>query len=343
MAKKRPATNTQERHAAEAALQLLLDALESPKRRQRVKRSRQIAGPIREQVRRWNRVGEILGYGVGLKQVGGLPTRHLSLQIHVRHKRPLDLVPPVSLIPPEVTWPGLPLPALLDVVEMAPFRLAALDDPQRPIFPGVSVGHCITGETGSLGAIVRALADTQSRYLLSAGHVLAASGRAKPGDDIIQPGGLDGGRCPIQRIGQLTEFVPLQAGPGFPNRADAALAKIDPGVGVKVPFRRLATPAEVKIDDVLFRVGCRTGRRPVLVENPSFATRLEFPLPNGGRASFGFQSLILYRDFSQKGDSGGPVMTSSDALVGIHIARNEDGFGLAVPVWSLPPTWKLAI
>lgn len=342
---KRP-TKTQQRTATEAALQLVLDALGPPAQRQKLTQSKQdqkTASRIRSHLRRWHDSGHIIGYGVGIKQVGGLPVDRPALQIYVRRKLPLSILPQPSLIPSLVSWPGLPAPALLDVVEMAPFELAGLTSPQQPIFPGLSIGHCITGETGSLGAVLHALGDAQNRYLLSAGHVIAASGRGHRGDEIIQPGVDDGGHCPNRTIAKLSEMVPLQPGPGFPNRVDAALAMVDPAVTSKQVFSRLAAPEDIHVNGVLFRVGCRTGRRPVLVENPSFATRLEFPLPGGGTATFGFQALILYRDFSQTGDSGGPVVTQSGALVGIHVARNKDGFGVAVPLWSLPSAWRLAI
>lgn len=174
-------------------------------------------------------------------------------------------------MPPELNWSSLEAPVVLDVVETEPFHLAALDDTERPIFPGLSIGHCITGETGSLGAIVRAL-DNAELHVLSAGHVLAAAGRASIGDDIIQPGGLDGGECPGQTIGVLADFVKLQAGPGFPNLADAALARLDPAIVIDPgsrPISRLAMREEIGVHDVLFRIGCRTGDTFVLMKIPA--------------------------------------------------------------------------
>lgn len=338
-------SKTQESQAAAAALEMVLEASAGPRQRTKLRDDR-AARRIRSQLRRWHRSGEILGYGVGRKQVDGLSTNRTALQIYVRSKRPRDLLPASTIIPPTLGWLGLPAPALIDVIEIAPFRLAVLDREQRPIFPGLSSGHCITGETGSLGAVVRALGDTNGRFLLSAAHVFAASGRAAVGDVIIQPGGLDGGRCPRQTIGTLARFVTFRQGSGFPNVADVALARLDSAVGNVpggLPIQRLATPSSVRVDDVLFRIGCRTGERSVQVRSLSFATTLEYPTPTGGRANFGFRNLILYTDFSLQGDSGGPVLTRSGDLVGIHVARSNDGFGLAVPVWSLPPDWNVTV
>src|SRR5258706_612015 len=137
-----------------AALNQILDAYARKGRRDLDDRTARV---IRSQLRRWHLAGEIIGYGVGFKQVKGVPTDQIALQIHVRRKRPRPLLPTPTVIPPVLNWRGFEAPIVLDVIETAPFQLAALDDTERPIFPGLSIGHCITGETGSLGAIVRAL------------------------------------------------------------------------------------------------------------------------------------------------------------------------------------------
>jgi S1-C subfamily serine protease len=341
MAKKK-ARKKKNQDSAYTALQIVLDAHAPKSQRKLDDRS---ARRIRAQIRSWHLAGEILGYGVGAKQVSGISTRQTALQIHVRRKRPLDLLPTRFRIPEALDWPGLDAPVLLDVIERSPFRLANLTGQERPIFPGLSIGHCISGETGTLGAIVSAFNDSE-RYVLGAGHVLAASGRAQIGDEIVQPGSLDGGSCPDQTIGTLAAFVDLQSGGGFPNKADAALVKLNDNVANAEEartFNRIADQGEIGINDVLFRTGCRTGERSVQVLNPSYATTVQYPTASGGQELFGFRDLIQYSDFSLPGDSGGPVVTASGALIGIHIAQNDDGFGLAIPAWSLPTEWKIDI
>jgi hypothetical protein len=327
---------------ADTALQILVDAHASKKERRLDDRTAQ---HIRAEIRRWHLAGEVLGYGVGPKLVSDIWTGQTALQIHVRRKRPINVLPPSSVIPSTLDWPGLDKPVLVDVVERGAFRPAGLDGFERPIFPGLTVGHCISGETGSIGAVVKAFGDAE-RYVLGAAHVLAAAGRAQIGDEIVQPGGLDGGQCPSQTIGELNAFVSFKSGTGFPNVADAALVKLRADIediGGPRPINGLAIRQNLHIHDVLFCIGCRTGERSVLVKNPSHATTIEFTLPSGGRARFGFRDLILYKDFSQQGDSGGPLTDDSGALVGIHVAKTDDGFGLAVPVWSLPAEWNVTI
>lgn len=334
-----------DREAAEAALQIILEVLEGAGRRKLEDADPRASRRKRTQIQRWHSPGDIVGFGIGRKEVGAVATDRIALRIYVRHKRPLSLLRVANTIPPSLDWPELPSAPVLDVVEMEPFEPASNGEGQQTAAPGMSAGHCITGETGTIGALVRAFDDNE-RYLLGAAHVFAAAGRGRLNDAIIQPGALDGGRCPDHTIATLTAFVSFQIGAGFPNRADAALARLGATVSVacgRLPIRRLATRPEIRLNDVLFRIGARTGERPVQVEDLSFETTLEFPLPAGGRATFGFRDLLLYRDFSQKGDSGGPVVTHSGALVGLHIARNNAGFGMAVPVWSLPAEWKVTI
>ena len=92
----------------------------------------------------------------------------------------------------------------------------------RPIRPGCSIGHFkITA--GTLGCFVE---DKDGVPLvLSNNHVLANENRAKRGDAILQPGAVDGGKDPGDRVGELLRFVRLK--PTAANLVDCAVATID--------------------------------------------------------------------------------------------------------------------
>lgn len=78
----------------------------------------------------------------------------------------------------------------------------------RPLIPaGVSISHHRV-TAGTIGAIVRDRT-TGQRYLLSNNHVLANNNEASAGDNILQPGTLDGGQNPNDKVAELARFLAL--------------------------------------------------------------------------------------------------------------------------------------
>lgn len=137
----------------------------------------------------------------------------------------------VTVFTADAAVPGLP--SLLDGVPVAvrPIgRVMARSDPttrRRPAPLGFSVGHPdITA--GTIGARV---VDGLGRvFLLSNNHVLANMNNAQLDNSALQPGPIDGGTDPSDRIGGLFAFEPLHTGLGgygvIPpaNTIDAAIA-----------------------------------------------------------------------------------------------------------------------
>jgi hypothetical protein len=99
-------------------------------------------------------------------------------------------------------------------------------DRTRPIQPGISVGH-VRVTAGTLGTFVQTT--DGSVRILSNNHVLADENQGVEGDDIVQPGTIDGGVMPGDRVGSLDRFIDLQTGAAA-NLVDCALAAIDDGV-----------------------------------------------------------------------------------------------------------------
>ena len=99
----------------------------------------------------------------------------------------------------------------------------------RPLKIGVSVGHFeITA--GTLGCFVRGLdpKDDRAVMILSNNHVLANENRAKLGDPVLQPGCVDGGEDPADKVATLSRFVRLKKTGA--NLVDAAVAALDAGI-----------------------------------------------------------------------------------------------------------------
>lgn len=145
----------------------------------------------------------VVGVGVGFKQAGQLLTNELSVVALVRRKVPRAGLNPLDLVPEQVDG------VATDVVEVGELRpMQSRSSRLRPAPGGVSISH-FQVTAGTLGCVVR---DRRSgkRLILSNNHVLANSNLASPGDAILQPGSIDGGREPGDVIAHLERFVPIR-------------------------------------------------------------------------------------------------------------------------------------
>jgi len=100
-----------------------------------------------------------------------------------------------------------------------------------PVPIGVSVGHpAITA--GTIGARVT---DGSNVFILSNNHVIADVNSATIGDNIIQPGGFDGGFNPDDAIATLNDFEPISF--TTTNLMDAGIALSTPAeLGYSTPM-----------------------------------------------------------------------------------------------------------
>lgn len=145
----------------------------------------------------------VVGVGIGYKQTGQRVTSELSVVALVRRKVPRAGLRPPALVPDEVGG------VATDVVEVGDLRpMQARTARFRPAPGGVSIGHYLV-TAGTFGCVVRDRSSGK-RLILSNNHVLADSNNARPGDVILQPGTIDGGREPADIIGHLERFVPIR-------------------------------------------------------------------------------------------------------------------------------------
>ncbi|MEW5761827.1 MAG: hypothetical protein AB1776_01340 [Bacillota bacterium] len=152
----------------------------------------------------------VVGVGIGYREVGGERTPDLAVVVFVEKKLPPDALPRAQLVPRRVN--NLPT----DVVAVGKVRLLGeRTGRMRPAAPGVSIGHYrITA--GTLGAVV--VDKNGAPLILSNNHILAnrsngADGRAQTGDPVLQPGPYDGGDVRRDRFARLVRFVALQYSP----------------------------------------------------------------------------------------------------------------------------------
>ncbi len=192
----------------------------------------------------------------------------------------------------------------------------------RPALGGYSVGHFRV----TAGTIATAVIDAtpfpgipRRYYILSNNHVLANSNAARPGDAILQPGRVDGGTLPADRIARLSRFVPIRFGGGRPNLVDAAIAEgqfhdlnreifwIGHVRGVRTLNR---------IGDIVQKTGRTTNYSTGRVTNLNATVNVNY---GGGRVARMVRQIVT-TNMSAGGDSGSLLCDMQENAVGLLFA-----------------------
>jgi hypothetical protein len=192
---------------------------------------------------------------------------------------------------------------------------------KSPLMSGFSVGN--DTDTGTLGALVK---KGRKLFILSNSHVLARSGKGHVGDDIFYPGDRDTSG-ELQKVAELSNFVPFRPGQDFLNTFDAALAKLDADFdgtfdfsirGARLPLGTIAPARGMK---VLIR-GRTSGNSQGEIDDVNFNTLV----PYDGVGDVGFANQVKCTRYSRPGDSGAIVVDKeSGKIVGLHFAGSGDG------------------
>ena len=211
------------------------------------------------------------------------------------------------------------------VVKRAPWYQSR----QRPLAIGSSIGHFrITA--GTLGCFVEQRA-TKEPFILSNNHVLADENRGKPGDVVIQPGDIDGGRKKQDYAGRLAAFVRLQKSKA--NLLDCAIASLRPGIeyvpgllrgiGTLKGLGPEITDTGIRVRKVGRTTGVTSGRVTAF-ELDNVVVEYDF-----GNARFDDQIEIESASGSESfclgGDSGSLIVDGSRRAVALLFAGSETG------------------
>ena len=196
----------------------------------------------------------------------------------------------------------------------------------RPVRPGTSAGHYeITA--GTLGAFVRVDGSDRPR-VLSNNHVLADENRGAVGDEILQPGALDGGQAGTDRIAALERFVALEA--AGVNVVDAALAVLDDGVEFDASIEAIPTSGAMASPENVERV-VKRGRTTGLTRGVVTAIEVDNVVVRFSTGTLRFDNQIEIAGtenmvFSKGGDSGSLIVEESSADgVGLLFAGSDQG------------------
>ena len=180
----------------------------------------------------------------------------------------------------------------------------------RPVPIGVSTGHGRV-TAGTIGARVRG---GEGTFALSNNHIFAANNEGRTGDNLLQPGVVDGGRDPDDVIGTLHDFEPIAFCRAMlcpANTMDAAIAlTTEDDVGPATPDGGYGAPrsttAEAELGMSVQKYGRTTGHTVGQVSGLNATIDVSY---RDGKARFENQIVISGRGFSAGGDSGSLVVT----------------------------------
>lgn len=270
-------------------------------------------------------VGEgIQAFGLGEKETCGVLGTDVVLKVYVEKKLPnAKLDNPV----PKIVAMGGMAPVITDVVEIGKVELQGNTQRIRPALPGYSVSRANDApNTGTFGLVVRKKGQASPFYLLSNCHAIAASGLAKKGDVIIQPGAADLGVLAKDRIGTLVDWVPFDFTPNSnQNCVDAAIAQLDDDAA-SAAIALLGVP--VGVNTTLTRgmyvqkVGRTTTHSVARITDVDLVLNLTYPtatVPTQAR----LRDQVLATFYSAPGDSGSGVLDMDNNVVGLHVGGSD--------------------
>ena len=248
-------------------------------------------------------IENIQGIGVGIRSAAGVYTGELAVKVFVREKAPLSRLNRDFAVPSSIN--GMPT----DVEEVGELSASTyMASYPRPVPCGVSCGH-VRVTAGTLGCLI--VLNNNRLCVLSNNHVLANENNAAVGDPIIQPGRVDGGVSPRDRIALLERFVPISF--SGPNTVDAAAAFTSSQL-VKpqhVNYLMNPTPVAPRLSLSVIKNGRTTqATQGVITAIGVNSVRVRY---TAGVASFNNQIFIQgigSRPFSQGGDSGSIIVTA---------------------------------
>lgn len=180
----------------------------------------------------------------------------------------------------------------------------------RPVPIGVSTGH---GKV-TAGTIGARATDGEQTFALSNNHIFAANNGGQTGDNLLQPGVVDGGQDPDDVIGTLHDFEPIEFCRAMlcpANTLDAAIALTTADdVGHETPEGGYGAPrsrtAEAELGMAVQKYGRTTGQTLGQVSGLNATIDVGY---RDGKARFERQIVISGRGFSAGGDSGSLVVT----------------------------------
>ncbi len=263
----------------------------------------------------------VVGVGIGEKEVDGHPTGQLAVKVFVKEKLREADVAAEALVPESLGG------VATDVEATGEIHANMFTARYRPAPCGTSIGNCNVVMAGTLGCLV---SRNSQLYILSNNHVMAMVNQGPLNVGIPQPGRLDGGVCSNDIIARLTQWIPILFG-GADNLVDAAIARTSPLLVDRRMIRpfglrqRLVAPEANPILNMRVQKSGRTTQyRRGYIDAVNVTINVSYA-PMAGVARFVKQFRVRGSGgiFSDRGDSGSLVTTyPGNNPVGLLFAGN---------------------
>lgn len=286
----------------------------------------------------------VVGVATGYKVKDGQTTDSLAVVVLVEKKMEYEDIAPQDLVP-DIVWEQP-----TDVIEIGRIKAQGFTARERPIRPGISIGHYnITA--GTLGAVVHSSIHN-AEFLLSNNHVFADTNAGAYGDPIYQPGPYDGGDG-TDIVATLTSAVEIGFGPKPPdngddvcpiaetyakignalaksfgrktrvyvgrsyettdnwiNYIDAALARPVPGMEVTKRIKELEVVVTDTVDAEIGMKVIKAGRTTEVTQGEIVLTNATVKVDYGKDVPAIFDKQIISGYMSKGGDSGSLLITN---------------------------------
>ncbi|MEK4774552.1 hypothetical protein MKY31_30375 [Bacillus sp. FSL M8-0139] len=284
----------------------------------------------------------VAGIGAGIQQVNGVMTGTPSLLVFVDQKLPIETLETNQVIPKEIN--GIKTDVIQTGYLFAGTQQTLQVDTQalstrvRPAKGGYSVAHRnVTAGTiatcvydilpnGSTNPPAHGYGIPNRYYILSNNHVLANSNNANIGDPILQPGPIDGGSDPADRIATLSRFIPITFSSQVPlenqnNLVDAAIAEapfhqIDRSIHWIGSVQGWRRKQNVTVGTRVMKTGRTTNHTHGVITAVNATVDVNY---GSGRVAR-FRDQIVTTNLSSGGDSGSLITTNDGVAIGLLFA-----------------------
>ncbi len=295
---------------------------------------------LRKQCMKWLHGKGVQGIGISRRTTAGEEHPHLVVKVYVKKK--ISLAKLSEPVPKFVRSKILAMDIEFDVEEVGEFSFHAVNTGRvRPVTPGFSVSPRVGG-AGTIGCLVKTADDSESTYLLSAGHALLNGRSGSIGDALFQQGIEDLGEATAAQIATVTNACDISfGGTGFTNLCDVGIAKFDDGIAFDPAIPDIGVPGAVnpslRTGMTVQKTGRTTGHTTGQITDIDFQLAMNMRTDvDGTTQRAGFRAQVLCTRYADPGDSGSAICSTAGRLLGFHLAgsNTHSVFSRALPAMN---------